>query len=152
MRSDSEALAEPRARFRLPGALEAAATTSAAMRGGCCGNSRRGRFASCVWLRCVSLVSARDAAGGGRSGRRRDGAVPPELQEVVGSVGQAPFGAGGGSAAAQEAVDAAVELGVGEDRLDHRLAFGVELAARVGVKDAAHERVKAAVPAGTCAR
>ena len=41
-------------------------------------------------------------------------------------------GADGGAAAALEAVDAAVELGVREDGLDHRLAFAVELAAALG--------------------
>jgi len=45
-----------------------------------------------------------------------------------------------------------VELGVGEDRLDHRLAFGVKRAAGVGLEDASHERVEAAVPAGPRAR
>ena len=41
----------------------------------------------------------------------------------------------------------AVELGVGEHRLDELLSLSVELAAAVGVQDAAHERVEAAVPA-----
>jgi hypothetical protein len=37
---------------------------------------------------------------GGRSGGRRGGGVPPELEEVVSRVGQAPFGPDGGPAAA----------------------------------------------------
>jgi len=65
----------------------------------------------------------------------------------VGGGDEAPFRAGGGSAAALEAVAAPVEFRVGEDRLDHALAFGVETAAVVGVEHAAHEGVKAAVPA-----
>ena len=48
-----------------------------------------------------------------------------------------------------EAVDAAVELGVGEHRLDHRFALGVERAALLACKDAAHERVAPALPTGT---
>ena len=55
-----------------------------------------------------------------------------ELEEVVGGGDQAPFGADGGSAAALEAVQAAVELRVREDGLDHRLAFAVELVAELG--------------------
>ena len=46
-----------------------------------------------------------------------------------------------------EAVHASVELGVREDGLDHGLALGVELFAAIGLQDAAHERVRAAVPA-----
>ena len=41
-----------------------------------------------------------------------------QLQQVVGGGDQAPFGSAGGSAASLEAVDAAVELRVGEDGLD----------------------------------
>jgi hypothetical protein len=51
-------------------------------------------------------------------------------------------------AATLEAVDAAVELGVGEDGFDHLLAFAIQVAACVGQKDAAYERVAAAVAAG----
>jgi hypothetical protein len=72
-----------------------------------------------------------------------------ELEEVVGGGDQPPFRADGGAASSSEAVDAAVELRVGEDRLDDRLALGVELAAALAGEDSAHERVKAAVPAGT---
>ena len=46
-----------------------------------------------------------------------------------------------------EAVDPAVELRVGEDRLDHGVAAAVERAAVVGREHAAHERVQTAVPA-----
>jgi hypothetical protein len=42
----------------------------------------------------------RGVSGRGRSGHRRGGAVPPELEQVVGGVGEAPFGAGSGPAAA----------------------------------------------------
>jgi hypothetical protein len=41
-----------------------------------------------------------------------------ELEEVVGGVDEAPFGVAGGSAAALEAVEAAVELRVGEHWFD----------------------------------
>jgi hypothetical protein len=46
-----------------------------------------------------------------------------------------------------EAIEAAVELRVAEYRLDELLSLSVELDAAVGVQDAAHERVQAAVPA-----
>jgi hypothetical protein len=49
--------------------------------------------------------------------------------EVVRGGDQAPLRAARGSAAALEAVGAAVELGLGEHGLDHALAFGVEPAA-----------------------
>src|SRR6185436_1183705 len=81
------------------------------------------------------------------SGGQRGGGVAPELQQVVRGGDQAPFRAGGGSAAALEAVAAAVELDVGKDRFDHALALGVKTAAAIALKDAAHERVRAAVPA-----
>src|SRR4051794_13696641 len=51
------------------------------------------------------------------------------------------------SAASEESVAAAVELGVAEDGLDRGLAAGVELAARIAGQDAAHEAVEAALPA-----
>ena len=53
----------------------------------------------------------------------------------------------GRPAAALEAVDAPVELGVSEHRLDHAFAFAVERASGFSVKDASHERIEAAVPA-----
>ncbi|MEA2240671.1 MAG: hypothetical protein QOD24_227 [Solirubrobacteraceae bacterium] len=61
---------------------------------------------------------------------------------------QPPFGPDGGSSSASEAIDAAVELRVGEDGLDDCLALAVELAAAFCGEDTAHERVGAAVPAG----
>ena len=64
----------------------------------------------------------------------------------MGGGDQPPFRADGGAASSSEAVDAAVELRVGEDRLDDRLALAVELAAALAGEDPAHERVKAAVP------
>ena len=72
--------------------------------------------------------AARDGSRApGRSGGRCGVAV--ELQEVVRRRDQSPFGPDGGSSVASEAVDGAVELGVGEHRLDDRLALAVELAA-----------------------
>src|SRR4051812_22471146 len=70
-----------------------------------------------------------------------------ELEKVVGRVDQAPFGANGGSASAVKAIEATVELGVGEHRLDELLSLSIELAAVVGVEHAAHEGVEATVPA-----
>jgi hypothetical protein len=58
--------------------------------------------------------------------------VSVELEEVVRRGDESPFGPDGGSASASEAVDAAVELRVGEDRLDDCLALGVELTAALG--------------------
>jgi len=45
-----------------------------------------------------------------------------------------------------EAVDPPVELRICKDGLDHPLAFSLEAAAVVGLKDAAHERIRATVP------
>src|SRR4051794_28925519 len=91
-----------------------------------------------------------DAVGGGArllSGGCRGGGVPPELQEVVRRGDQAPFRAGGGSAAALEAVAAAVELCVGGDRLDHAPALCGEGPAPGGGPGAAHESGENAGPA-----
>jgi len=55
--------------------------------------------------------------------------VAVKLEEVVRGGDQSPFGAHGGASAAFEAVKAAVELRLAEDRLDDRLALGVELSA-----------------------
>src|SRR3954451_16745694 len=85
-----------------------------AMRGGCCEMQRSGCVAAVA--RVGSAIGQRAAAG--PSGGHCAG-VAPELEQVVGGVGEPPFGSGGGSAAAEEAIDAAVELGVGEDGLDH---------------------------------
>jgi hypothetical protein len=54
--------------------------------------------------------------------------VAVELEQVVGGRQQPPFGADGRSAAAQEAVSAAVGLDLPEHRLDGRLAAPIELA------------------------
>src|SRR5215207_5651417 len=72
---------------------------------------------------------------GGASARRRvaafldgDGVDPMavELEEVVCGGDQPPFRATGGSSAALEAADLAVELQLAEDRLDRRLAPSVK--------------------------
>src|SRR4051812_25987276 len=52
--------------------------------------------------------------------------VRVELEQVVGGGDQPPFRAGGGSAAALEALDPAVELRVGEHRLDHDVGAAVK--------------------------
>ena len=70
-----------------------------------------------------------------------------ELEEVVGGGDEAPFRVAGGSAAALEAVEAAVELRVREHRLDGFLSSSVERFAELGLEHGAHERVGAAVPA-----
>src|ERR1700693_3736835 len=87
---------------------------------------------------------------GGRGGSGRCGgySVAVELEQVVGGGDQAPLAADGVSAAALEAVGAAVVFGVTENGFDHRFASAVETAAELGLEDAAHERVVAAVPAG----
>ncbi len=64
-----------------------------------------------------------------------------ELEEVVGGGDQSPFGPDRGSSSSSEAVDPAVELGVGEDRLDDRLALAVQHAAALAGQDTAHEGV-----------
>jgi hypothetical protein len=63
-----------------------------------------------------------------------------------------PLAANGRSAAALEPVDAAVELGVREHRLDHCLARAVERAAMLGGQNAAFVGVgatRAAIPSLT---
>src|SRR3954449_336384 len=77
----------------------------------------------------------------------RGGEVLVELDEVVGGGHQPPFGPCGGSAASGEAGEAAVVLGVAEDRLDQLGALFVEPAAALGGQDRAHEVIGAAVPA-----
>src|SRR4051812_20654759 len=67
-------------------------------------------------------------------------------QEVVGGRDETPFGADGAAAAASEAAEAAVELHLREDGLDHRLALSVELAAALAGQHASHEVVVAALP------
>jgi hypothetical protein len=54
--------------------------------------------------------------------------VAVELEEIVGRGDEPPFGAAGGSAAALEAADLAVELDLSEDGLDRGLALAVERA------------------------
>jgi hypothetical protein len=82
-----------------------------------------------IWIYNMTVESGHfnvlRRSGHHRRGPRRAVSSP----EVVGSAGQAPLGAGGGAGAASEAAQAAVELHVREDRLDHALALGVELAA-----------------------
>jgi hypothetical protein len=62
-----------------------------------------------------------------RSGRCGGDPVIVELQEVVRRRDQAPFASAGGSAAALEAFDRAVELDLAEDRLDGDLSLAVEV-------------------------
>ena len=71
------------------------------------------------------VAGAGKVAGAGERflGGCERGLVAVELEEVVGGGDQPPFRPAGGSAAALEAVDAAVELGVGEHGLDGDLAF-----------------------------
>jgi hypothetical protein len=69
------------------------------------------------------MIEAETGLSRSRSGGCGGGLVGVELEEVVGGGDQPPFGVAGGSSAALEAVDPAVELGVAEDGLDHALAF-----------------------------
>ena len=64
----------------------------------------------------------------------------------MGGGDQSPFRARGGSAAALEAVDPAVELRVREDRFDHGVAAAVEVAAVAGREHPPHEGVKTSLP------
>lgn len=84
---------------------------------------------------------------GPRSACWRGQLVSVELQEVVSGCNQAPFRANGRPAPSFEAVDPAVRLDLGEDGLDHALAFGVELAADLGGDHPSHEVVG---PAESC--
>src|SRR3954468_1256489 len=84
----------------------------------------------------------------GRHGRE---AVVVELEDVVGGGDQSPFAADGGSAAAVEAFDRAVELDLAEYRLDGDLALAIKLAALGSRQDAAHGVIQAAGPARSCA-
>jgi hypothetical protein len=72
--------------------------------------------------------------------------VPVELQEVVGCRDQAPFRPSGRPASSFEAIDPPVRLDLGEDRLDHALAFRIELASSLGGHDSSHEVVGPAEP------
>ena len=69
-----------------------------------------------------------------------------ELQEVVSGGDQAPFRASGRPASSFEALDPTVRLDLGEDGLDHALAFGVELATGLGGHHPAHEVIGPAEP------
>src|SRR5919197_1681582 len=69
-----------------------------------------------------------------------------KLQEVVSRSDQPPFRASGRPTSSFEAIDPTVGLDLGEDRLDHALAFGVELAASLGGDHPAHEVVGPAEP------
>lgn len=82
-----------------------------------------------------------------RSWCRGGEAVVVELEQVVRGCDESPFAAAGGSAAALEAFDRAVELDLPEDWFDRDLALAVELVAVGRREHAAHERVHAAGPA-----
>jgi hypothetical protein len=74
--------------------------------------------------------------------------VSVELEEVVGRREEPPFRSDGWSAAALEAVGAAVGFDLAEDGLDAALAFEVERFAPVGGEHPAGEVIAAATPAG----
>src|SRR5215207_11546562 len=67
-----------------------------------------------------------------------------ELEDVVGGGNHSPLAADGGSTAALEAFDRAVELDLAEHRLDGDLALAVELVTVRRGEHAAHEGVHAA--------
>src|SRR3954453_21955508 len=69
------------------------------------------------------------------------------LEDVVGGGDHSPLAADGGSAAALEAFDRAVELDLAEHRLDGDLALAVKLSALWAREDTAHSVVEAAGPA-----
>src|SRR3954451_19836553 len=82
-----------------------------------------------------------------RSGCRGGESVLVELEDVVAGGDESPLAATGGSAAALEAFDRAVELDLPEHRLDRDLTLPVELLATLCGEHAAYERVHAAGPA-----
>src|SRR5215208_3044266 len=102
--------------------------------------------------RCKSINGGAPSPPAGRRDRRsgRCGGDPVvvELQEVVRRRDQAPFASAGGSAAALEAFDRAVELDLAEDRLDGDLSVAVEDPPFGRGERVAHEVVEASVPAG----
>src|SRR3954447_2973319 len=99
-------------------------------------------------MSCVGALSSGGAVPAvGRSAAGESKLVAVELEQIPGGGDQSPFRASGGSSAAQETVDAAVELGVSEDGLDHHLTSAVELISELAFQDAAHEGVASAVPA-----
>src|SRR4051794_2317840 len=111
----------------------------------------RGEFCSRVRLSRKGRGAAVDSRRAGRGRGSADsllggGEVSVELEEVVGSGDQAPFGPGGRSVAPGEAREPAVVFGVAEDRLDQLLSLAVQLVAEIGGQDRAHEVVGAAVP------
>jgi hypothetical protein len=73
--------------------------------------------------------------------------VVVELEQAAARCDESPLAAAGGSAAALEAFDRAVELNVAEHRLDSDLPLAVEVMTGGCGEHAAHERVHAAGPA-----
>lgn len=71
------------------------------------------------------------------------------LLQVVRRGDQSPLWACGRPAAVLETVDAPVEPGVSEHRLDHAFAFAVGRASSFAFKDASHEPLETAIPART---
>ena len=69
--------------------------------------------------------------------------VSVELEEVVGSGDQPPFGSACREAAPLEAVGAAGHFGLSEDRLDHLLSTAVEGSAVFAADHALHLRIEA---------
>jgi PPOX class probable F420-dependent enzyme len=69
-----------------------------------------------------------------------------ELQKVVSGRNQAPFRACGRPASSFEALDPTVRLDLRKDGFDHALAFGIELATRLGDHHSAHEVIGPAEP------
>ena len=108
--------------------------------GGCRANAEPTRFPRPVNRhdRKTARVFRPDLGCRGRQG------VSVELQEVVSGSDQAPFRPNGRPAPAFEAPRASVLLDVGEHRLDHSLAPGVELLARRRLERPSHEVVGAA--------
>src|SRR5215208_1482600 len=87
--------------------------------------------------------------GGARSRRQRGRAASPQLAEVVRGGDEPPFRATGRETSALEAVAATVDLGVREDRLDHRLAPAIELSGFLAGEHLAHLLIERSA-AGPC--
>jgi hypothetical protein len=101
------------------------------------------------WSMSSPAVGSPAVAVRTRSGRLGGDPVVVESEEVVSGVDQPPFRAHGRTPAAVEPVDLAVELRVGEHRLDHSLASAVEALAVFTGEHAAHELIHTAGPPGS---
>ena len=112
-----------------------------------CRESRAARDAAAVGSRQAWSACATAARAPPSGGRER---MAVELEEVVGGGDQPPLGANSAASSASEAIQAAVELHLREDGLDHRLSLAVKRAAALAGQQVAHLLVAAAFPVASC--